>query len=71
MMFKKYKFDLLFGVLGVAVCGAVGFGILFALQSLTALLTFIGVTFLSPIAVAATILVAVGVVLALKKKDNE
>jgi hypothetical protein len=70
-MFKKYKFDLVFGVLGIAVCGVVGFGILFALESLTALLSFMGVTFLSPIAVAATILVVAGVALALKKKDNE
>lgn len=71
MMFKKYKFDLFFGVLGIAMCGGVAFGILFALESLVALMTFMGVTFLSPIAVAATILVVVGVVFALKKKDKE
>lgn len=70
-MFKKYKFDLVFGVLGVALCGVTAFGILFALESLVALLTFMGMTFLSPIAVAATILVVAGVVFALKKRDKE
>lgn len=71
MMFKKYKFDLAFGIFGVGLCGAIAFGILFALESLVALLTFMDVTFLSPVAVAATILAVVGVVFALKKRDKE
>lgn len=70
-MFKKYKFDIVFAVLGVAAGGIAAIGVLFALYSLTSILTFMGLTFLPPVAVASTILVAAGVAFGLKKKDKE
>ncbi len=71
MMFKNYKPDLFFGVMGIAICGIVSFGIIHVTQSLTLLLTFFGMPFL-PAFIAASILLVVGaVVIGLKKKDKE
>lgn len=71
MIFKNYKLDLFFGVMGIAICGIVSFGIFHATQSLTLLLTFFGMPFLPAFIAASILIVVFAVVIGLKKKDQE